>query len=117
MGWDNIPIRAEKSLYDLGRFCQEHEVLKAYVLRSPSSELVERMAGDQVPEGIETSSWQEFRQRFDRHLLSSGITADSTPPPGATIEPMLASSRCTCAAVSDPYERQKPVRRKYTHQS
>ena len=30
MGWDNIPIRAEKSLYDLAQFCREHPALEVY---------------------------------------------------------------------------------------
>jgi len=71
MGWDNIPIRSEKSLYDLAMFCKEN-ALGAYVLQTPSSELAGWLKSGSTPEGIEPEYWQEFCQRFDQHLKAFG---------------------------------------------
>jgi phosphohistidine swiveling domain-containing protein len=72
MGWDNIPSRAEKSLFDLAGFCREHEQLKATVLNTPSNKLVEGLKSHHAPVEIEGGEWQEFTQRFDWHLQEFG---------------------------------------------
>jgi phosphohistidine swiveling domain-containing protein len=111
MGWNNLPIRAEKSLFDLASFCREYESLKTYVLETPSSELVERLAGDQPPMEIESRDWQEFRQRFDRHLQEFGYMIFeldfAKPLPRDHPEPMLEAVKMYLRGEgTNPYERQ-----------
>jgi phosphohistidine swiveling domain-containing protein len=112
MGWNNIAIRAEKSLYDLAGFCQEHELLGSYVLKTHTGELVVGLTSDQVPEGVEAGEWQEFRQRFDRHLEEFGhmiFELDFAKPlPRDHPEPMLEVVKMYLRNEGvNPYERQK----------
>ena len=72
MGWNNIPSRAEKSLYDLALFCQERQSLALAVLETPSSELVSGLGSDRIPQGVESADWLEFLQYFERHLQDFG---------------------------------------------
>jgi pyruvate,water dikinase len=76
MGWDNLPIRAEKSLYDLAEFCRERAALSRYVIETPSSTLAAELCGDAVPAGIDPGDWQELRQRSFAHVeVESGDEA------------------------------------------
>ncbi len=43
MGWDNIPVRSEKSLYDLAMWIREDKNLTDYILNTPSHELAEKL--------------------------------------------------------------------------
>ena len=45
MGWDNIPIRSEKSLYDIAIWALENNVLTKYLLETPTTELVKQISG------------------------------------------------------------------------
>jgi phosphohistidine swiveling domain-containing protein len=69
MGWDNIPVQAEKSLYDLAMWCQERPALAEYVLRTGSAQLAAQMqAGSVPPAEIGDEDWLAFCQRFASHL-------------------------------------------------
>jgi pyruvate,water dikinase len=112
MGWDNLPARAEKSLYNLAGFCREHELLGAYMLKTPSDQLVEELAGEQSPAGVEASDWQEFRRRFDNHLDEFGhmvfVLDFANPLPRDHPEPMLENIKMYLRGEGiNPYERQK----------
>jgi len=69
MGWDNIPVRAEKSLYDLAMWAGEQEELAAYILATPTDELVERFAN---PDSSTPVTFVAFADRFQDHLNSFG---------------------------------------------
>jgi phosphohistidine swiveling domain-containing protein len=112
MGWDNLPVRAEKSLYDLAKFCQEHEKLKVYVLDSPANRLVIELTGEQVPLEIKSDEWLELKQRFNRHLDEFGYMVFeldfATPLPRDHPEPMLENVKMYLRGEGvNPYERQK----------
>jgi phosphohistidine swiveling domain-containing protein len=112
MGWDSLPIRAEKSLYDLAGFCQTHELLETHVLNTPSDRLVELLTGDQLPVGLEAGEWQEFCQRFERHLQEFGhMVFDldfAKPLPRERPEPMLEAIKMYLRGEgANPHERQK----------
>lgn len=120
MGWDSIPVRAEKSLYDLATFCREHASLEANVLNTPSNELVEKLAKNQVPEGIDASIWQDFRQRLDHHLQEFGYMIFeldfARPLPCDHPEPMLETIKMYLRREgSNPYERQKASEERRIH--
>ena len=69
MGWDNIPVRAEKSLYDIAMWARENEELARYLLNTPSHELVAML---EQPDSCPTSLYPEFAARFQRHLENFG---------------------------------------------
>lgn len=68
MGYDSTPIRAEKSLYDLAMGCQAQDDLVAYLLETPTEQLVAQLAGGQAP----ANGWREFRARLQAHLRNYG---------------------------------------------
>jgi len=72
MGWNNIPIRAEKSLYDLAMWCRERAALTGKLLETSSRDLVARLEGQQPPSGVEPEEWAELRRRIHQHLAQFG---------------------------------------------
>lgn len=72
MGWNNIPVRAEKSLFDLAAWCREHPRLTEYLQTTPSTDLARQLKGEPVPGEVEAGAWQELRGRFDVHFQHFG---------------------------------------------
>lgn len=72
MGWDSIPIRAEKSLYDLAMTCRAHPGLVEYLLYTDTLTIVTQLQSDQPPEGIVAQDWKDLQGRFARHLEQFG---------------------------------------------
>jgi len=71
LGFNSMPIRAEKSLYDLGQWVQSEPELAAYVRQTPAGELAAARPGDAaVPE----ADWASFGERFEAHLAAFGHT-------------------------------------------
>ena len=69
MGWDNIPMRSEKSLYDLAMWIREDEKLTAYVLDTSSHDLFTNL---EKPDSVPVSSFSEFASYFKAHLEKFG---------------------------------------------
>ena len=69
MGWDNIPVRSEKSLYDLAMWIREDEELSEYVLTTPSVVLAKQI---QTPGDSPAARFSEFARRFGVHLRQFG---------------------------------------------
>ena len=120
MGWNNLPARAEKSLYDLADVLPEHEslgfVCAGDSLRAswPSSWLA---ISDRLARGSKPADWQEFRQRFERHLQEFGhMVFDldfAKPLPRDHPEPMLEVIKMYLRGEGvNPYERQKASEQK-----
>ncbi|NLF13038.1 MAG: phosphoenolpyruvate synthase [Anaerolineaceae bacterium] len=74
LGADSLPIRAEKSLYDLARWCRERDELAAYLLATPSDRLAAQVTGDAAPpdDGLLPEGWHEWQRRFRAHLAEFG---------------------------------------------
>lgn len=72
MGWDNIPVRAEKSLYDLATWCRARPDLNAYLQDTPASTLAAQLKGEQAPTEVSAEDWAAFRSRFVTHLDQFG---------------------------------------------
>jgi pyruvate,water dikinase len=71
LGFDSVPIQAEKSLFDLATWARRQPDLAAYLESVPSPEIVAAYRSSTAP--IEDSrSWGEFRSRFAEHLNSFG---------------------------------------------
>jgi pyruvate,water dikinase len=78
MGWDNIPVRSEKSLYDLATWAQENDELARYLLETPTADLAAQISPlpvGRVPERVEgrgVRDFSEFASRFKAHLEKFG---------------------------------------------
>jgi rifampicin phosphotransferase len=68
MGWDNIPVRSEKSLFDLAAWCQDQPQLKEHLLSTPSESLVDQILKEAAPPGIAEAQWSKFSTKFNQHL-------------------------------------------------
>ena len=111
MGWNSIPIRAEKSLYDLAVACREHPELAAYLLHTSSGEIVDQLNRGQPPAGAAAQGWGEFAQRFASHLEQFGhiiFQMDFTENlPLDLPEPMLENIKMYLRGEGvNPHERQ-----------
>jgi rifampicin phosphotransferase len=69
MGWDNIPVRSEKSLYDLAMWIREDEKLAGHILDTSSHDLVNDL---EKPDSVPVGSFSEFTSRFQTHLEKFG---------------------------------------------
>jgi len=69
MGWDNIPVRSEKSLYDLAMWAREDQNLTDYLIETSSQELVEKL---NQPELAPEDRLADFAARFQQHLENFG---------------------------------------------
>lgn len=73
MGWDNIPVRADKALYDMAAWARENETLASYLLETPAVELAERLSSlPRVREETEVEGFAEFASRFKAYLETFG---------------------------------------------
>ena len=72
MGWNSIPIRAEKSLYDLALACREYPGLVEYLLETEGDQFTAQWHNDQPPAGVEAPGWDMLQERFASHLGQFG---------------------------------------------
>jgi len=112
MGWDNIPIQSEKSLYDLAEWCREDSDLSEVILQRPSRELAELLGNGSTPPGIDSSAWGTFQKRFMAHMDKFGHIifqldfAEELPLDHP--EPMLETIKMYLRGGGiNPYERQR----------
>ncbi|MGH3108973.1 MAG: PEP-utilizing enzyme, partial [Rubrobacter sp.] len=68
LGFDSMPIRAEKSLYDLAMWCGEHPELAATLLDTPSQRALDLLRMEVPPAGMDERVWTDWRSRFQTHL-------------------------------------------------
>jgi len=68
MGWDNIPVRSEKSLYDIAMWVRENDELEKLILETPTAEVVKK----DIDLGDSINQWNEFTSRLQAHLDTFG---------------------------------------------
>jgi pyruvate,water dikinase len=68
LGFDSMPIQAEKSLYDLAMWCGEHPELAATLLDTPSQRALQLLRMEVPPAGMDERVWTDWRSRFQTHL-------------------------------------------------
>jgi phosphoenolpyruvate synthase/pyruvate phosphate dikinase len=69
MGWDNIPVRSEKSLYDIAMWIRENEKLSRYILSTSSHDLVVDLNN---PDSVRAPQFSDFASHFEKHLEKFG---------------------------------------------
>jgi len=71
LGFDNTPIRAEKSLYDLAVWARGDDELAGYLARTSGQEIAAAFASQSAPTAA-GESWREFSARLAEHLNRFG---------------------------------------------
>ncbi len=120
MGWDNIPIRSEKSLWDIAQQIRQDEALTRHVLETPASALADQLAiTNNPPAGmnIPLETWQTVAQHFAAHLDQYGYLIFqldfAEPLPRDHPEMMLETIKMFLRDEgTNPYERQQASQKK-----
>jgi len=112
LGFDSIPIRSEKALYDLAQWCRERAPLAAYLTDTPTAQIVAQLAGEHPPAELDAGDWQAWRRRFRDHLDCYGYaiyTLDfGWPLPMDDPAPILETLKLFIIGQGrSPYERQQ----------
>jgi phosphohistidine swiveling domain-containing protein len=111
MGYNSIPVQAEKSLYDLAKWCSARKELSAHFLSTSSGKLVEELKDEQPPKGVNAEAWQGLRQRYEEHLRQFGYIIYeldfAKPLPLDDPAPMLETCKMYLRGEgTNPHERQ-----------
>jgi pyruvate,water dikinase len=72
MGWNNIPVQSEKSLYDLAMWCRDRKGLADALLNTSSRDLMERLETQPAPSSVDPADWAELHRHFHQHLERFG---------------------------------------------
>src|SRR5215217_1601346 len=112
LGFDSTPIRAEKSLYDLGMWCGEHPKLAAALLDTPSERTLELLRMEEPPVGMGERVWDDWRLRFQAHLDSYGYAVYNldfvNPVPADDPAPLFDTLKFYLQGQGqNPHERQR----------
>jgi pyruvate,water dikinase len=112
MGYDSLPIRAEKSLYDLAHWARTESDLADYLNNSSAAQLADQLTDQQPPSGITGPVWREWRERFYQHLEAYGHTIYNldfaNPVPADDPAPLLDTIKLFVAGQGvDPHRRQQ----------
>ena len=110
LGFDSLPIQAEKSLYDLAMWSRDQPALAQYLAQASSASIAAACQSSSAP--IDAQLWQEFSRRFSEHLHRFGHTvydldfakslpADDPAPLIETLKYFLSGT------ARSPYERQR----------
>jgi phosphohistidine swiveling domain-containing protein len=111
LGFDSLPILAEKALFDLAEWGRTKPELAEFINETPAARLAALIDEDQAPESIDPAVWQAWRERFKQHLQKYGHTIYNldfaNPVPADDPAPMLETFKLYLrGGGSNPYERQ-----------
>jgi phosphohistidine swiveling domain-containing protein len=110
MGYDTIPVQSEKSLYDLAVWVKSQPDLAAYLLETPTSNIITVLEITNPPTGVTAEAWAEWRTRIEAHLQAFGyLFYDldiAKPVPAEDPTPVLEAVKMYLHGEgADPYER------------
>lgn len=116
-GWDSIPVKAEKSLYDLAQWSRQQPGLSEYLLATPGTDLARALV---APPPLAPASFAEFASRLAEHQRRFGhiifqldFAADL---PLDHPELMLENIRLYLRGeAANPHARQQASQEKRTH--
>src|SRR5918993_1002719 len=67
LGFDSMPIRAEKSLYNLASWSREHPGLARALAGTPSEQILDLLGAEIPPSGVDREEWREWRYPLPSH--------------------------------------------------
>jgi len=117
LGFDNIPLSAEKTLYDLAQWSRAQLGLAPFLLETPSIEIIEFERGGAVPEGVDAEVWREWCRRLQAYVKDYGyaiyyldfareLPLDNPVPAVETLKLYMTDR------AGSPYERQEAFTRR-----
>jgi phosphohistidine swiveling domain-containing protein len=111
MGFENLPISAEKSLYDLAMWAQTQPRLSAALSEMDTQEIIAHLETCQEPSGVDPDDWRTWQARFQGYLARYGHTIYNldfgNPVPADDPAPLLETFKLfLCGEGVDPHLRQ-----------
>jgi phosphohistidine swiveling domain-containing protein len=111
MGYDSVPVRAEKALYDLASWAGEREGLAAHLRKTPAAQIVAWLE-ESAPEGVDPDAWDAWCERFNAYLAQYGHTIYNldfgSPVPADDPAPLLETLKMFLGGQgADPHARQQ----------
>lgn len=111
-GFDTLPLKAEKALYDLAQWAGQQPELASALRRMPVDDLSAALQAPQAPEGLAAEVWLAWRERFEDYLRQyGGMVYDldfARPTPAERPEPALEAIQMYLNGQGqNPYERQR----------
>ncbi len=108
LGLETIPLRAEKSLYDLSMWVKEQAGLAEYIQQTPAEDVCSALNMDPIPAPLAG----EFAQRFTAHQAAYGHTLYdldfARPVPADDPRPVVETMKAYLSGQGiSPYERQR----------
>src|SRR5215212_4697414 len=112
LGFDSMPIQAEKSLYDLGIWSREHPDLARALARTPSEQILDLLHAEEPLSAVDTEVWHEWQSRFQAHLNRYGHTVYNldfvNPVPADDPAPLFDTFKFYLQGEGqNPHERQR----------
>jgi phosphohistidine swiveling domain-containing protein len=112
LGFDSLPIQAEKSLYDLATWARSREGLAAYLERTSAAELAAQLEDGPAPPDVAGDDWREWQEQFQAHLRKYGHTIYNldfaNPVPADDPVPLLQTFKWFLAGEGvNPHRRQE----------
>jgi phosphohistidine swiveling domain-containing protein/uncharacterized protein (UPF0147 family) len=112
MGYDSVPVLAEKALYDLAQWCQTQSDLSNFLLKADNPLIIDSLASKTTPEGVNVDHWLEWKDRFNNYLREFGHSIYDLdfgePLPSDNPAPFLENCKLYISGEGqNPYERQK----------
>lgn len=112
LGFDSLPIRADKSLFTLATWAGEQEGLASYLADTSATQLAMDIQCEEPPQAALEPAWSEWRKRVHAHLAQYGhpiynldfanpVLADDPAPLLETCKLYLSGKG------SSPYNRQQ----------
>lgn len=112
MGFDSIPILADKALYDLAQWAQTYPDLSGLLKSKSTEQLFELFRSSVIPEKVSSEEWQSWQERFQAYLWDFGHMVYNldfgNPVPADDPRPLLEALKMYLAGQgANPYQRQK----------
>src|SRR5215217_8275983 len=112
LGFESMPIRAEKSLYDLGTWSREHPGLARVLEGTPSDQVRNLLHAEEPLSAVDTEVWHEWQSRFQAHLNRYGHTVYNldfvNPVPADDPAPLFDTLKFYLRGEGqNPHERQR----------
>jgi pyruvate,water dikinase len=112
MGFDSLPILAEKALYDLAGWVGEDNDLAAYLGETPADQIAAGLGAGGAPAGVGVEVWRGWQERFQGFLDVYGhmiYNLDfANPVPADDPAPLLETFKLFLSGQGvDPHTRQQ----------